>query len=156
MFGWHHWLNGHEFEETQGNSERQGRLECCSPLGCKELDTTERLNNNKNIYVYLYICIYIDMFFKWLNEIFSHYETSLVAQTVKNLPAMWKTWVRSLGQEDPLEKGTATPVFLPGESHGQRSLADYSPWSHNELDTTEWLRFSHIIEDICFTQSPLI
>ena len=34
--------------------------------------------------------------------------TSLVAQTVKNLPAMWETWVRSLGWEDPLEKGTAT------------------------------------------------
>ena len=33
---------------------------------------------------------------------------SLVAQTVKNLPAMWKTWVRSLGQEDPLEEGMAT------------------------------------------------
>ena len=39
--------------------------------------------------------------------------------------------VQSLGQEDPLEKEMATtPVFLPGESHGQRSLAGYSPWSH--------------------------
>ena len=45
---------------------------------------------------------------------------SLVAQLVKNLPAMWETWVRSLGWEDPMEKGTATPpVFWPGESHGQ-------------------------------------
>ena len=34
--------------------------------------------------------------------------TSLVAQTVKNLPVMWKTWVQSLGWEDPLEKGMAT------------------------------------------------
>ena len=33
-----------------------------------------------------------------------------------------------------------TPVFLPGESHGQRSLVDYSPWGHKELDTTEQLR----------------
>ena len=48
---------------------------------------------------------------------------SLVAQRVKHLPAMQETWVRSLGREDPLEKGTApTPVFLPGESHGRRSL----------------------------------
>ena len=46
---------------------------------------------------------------------------SLVAQAVKNSPAMWKTWVRSLGWENPLEKGMA-PVFLPGEFHGQRSL----------------------------------
>ena len=36
-----------------------------------------------------------------------------------------------------------TPVFLPEESHGQRSLAGYSPWSHKELDTTEWL--THIL-----------
>ena len=52
---------------------------------------------------------------------------SLVAQMVKNLPAMWETWVRSLSWEDPLEKETATtPVFLPGKSHGQRSLAGYT------------------------------
>ena len=36
-----------------------------------------------------------------------------------------------------------TPVFLPGESHGQRSLMGYSPWGHNESDTTERLRLSH-------------
>ena len=49
---------------------------------------------------------------------------SLVAQMVKNSPAMQKTCVRSLGWENPLEKGMATtPVFLPGETHGQRSLA---------------------------------
>ena len=41
---------------------------------------------------------------------------SLVAQTVKNLPAMYETWVRYLGWEDPLEEVMATPVFLPGES----------------------------------------
>ena len=51
---------------------------------------------------------------------------SLVAQMVKNLPAIQETWVQSLGREDPLEKGMAThPVFLPGEFHGQRSLAGY-------------------------------
>ena len=46
--------------------------------------------------------------------------------------------VGSLGQEDPLEKDMAImPVFLPGESHGQRSLAGYSPWGHKQLDTSE-------------------
>ena len=40
MVGWHHWLNGHESEQTPGDSEGQGSLECCSPWGCKELDTT--------------------------------------------------------------------------------------------------------------------
>ena len=43
---------------------------------------------------------------------------SLVAQMVKNLPAMQETWVQYLGWEDPLEKGMATQVFWPGESHG--------------------------------------
>ena len=35
MFGWHHRLNGHEFEQTLGDGERQGSLTCCSPWGCK-------------------------------------------------------------------------------------------------------------------------
>ena len=46
MVGWHHWLNGHEFEQTPGDGEGQGSLVCCCPQGHKELDTTERLNNN--------------------------------------------------------------------------------------------------------------
>ena len=47
MVGWHHRLNGHEFEQTPGNGEGKGGLACCSPWGCQVvLDTTERLNNN--------------------------------------------------------------------------------------------------------------
>ena len=56
--------------------------------------------------------------------------TSLVTQTVNHLPALQETWVRSLGQEDPLEKGKATPVFLRGDFHGQRNLVGYSPQDH--------------------------
>ena len=49
-----------------------------------------------------------------------------MAHMVKNPPAMQETRVQSLGWEDPLEKGMATTlVFLPGKSHGQRSLAGY-------------------------------
>ena len=45
---------------------------------------------------------------------------------VKKKPAMWETWVRSMGQEYPLEKGRLhTPVFLLGEFHEQRSLVGY-------------------------------
>ena len=40
MVGWHHWLNGHESQQTQEDSEGQGSLACCSSWGCKELDTT--------------------------------------------------------------------------------------------------------------------
>ena len=59
---------------------------------------------------------------------------SLMAQLVKNLPAMWETWVRSLGCEDPLEmERLPTPVFWPGECHGL-----YSPWGrrvgHDSVD----------------------
>ena len=68
---------------------------------------------------------------------------SLVAQLVKNPPAMWETWIQSLGWEDPLEKEMATHslVFLPGEFHGQRSLVGYSPWVCKELDRMEQLTF---------------
>ena len=51
---------------------------------------------------------------------------------------MQEIWVQFLGQEDPLRKEwLPTPVFLPEEFHGQRSLVGYSPWGCKELDTTE-------------------
>ena len=58
-----------------------------------------------------------------------------MAQLVKNLPVMRETWVRSLGWEDPLEKGMAThSKSWPEELHGL-----YSPWGHKESDMTERL-----------------
>ena len=47
MVGWHHPLNGHEFEEAPGVGDGQEGLACCSPWGCKESDTTERLNSTE-------------------------------------------------------------------------------------------------------------
>ena len=44
MVGWHHSLEGHEFEQTPGVGDGQRSLACCSSWGCKQLDTTERLN----------------------------------------------------------------------------------------------------------------
>ena len=44
MVGWHHWLNGHEFQQALGVGDGQGSLVCCSPWGCKEWDTTVWLN----------------------------------------------------------------------------------------------------------------
>ena len=44
MVGWHHQLDGHEFEQALGIGDRQGSLVCCSPWGRKELDMTEQLN----------------------------------------------------------------------------------------------------------------
>ena len=55
-----------------------------------------------------------------ISAVFSQVQASLVAQLVKNLPAMWETWVRSLGWEDPLEKGKAPHSSI---------LARRIPWS---------------------------
>ena len=63
------------------------------------------------------------------------FQASLVAQLVKNPPAMQETWVQSLAWEGPLEKGKLpTPVFQPGEFHGL-----YSPQGRKQSDTTERL-----------------
>ena len=51
MVGWHHQLNGHEFEQTLGDSEGQGSLAYCSPWDCRELDTTEQLNSKYKLNV---------------------------------------------------------------------------------------------------------
>ena len=63
---------------------------------------------------------------------------SLVAQMVKNLPAMKETkfdpWVGKISWR---REWLPTPEFLPGEFRGQRSLEGYSPWGHKESDTTE-------------------
>ena len=57
---------------------------------------------------------------------------------------MQETSVQSLGWEDPLEEAwLPTPVFLPEESHGQRSLVGYSPWGHKESHRTEQLSTAH-------------
>ena len=60
-----------------------------------------------------------------------------MAQRLKCLPGMRETWVRSLGREDPWRrKWQPTPVFLPGRSHGQRSLAGYTVFEVAESDMT--------------------
>ena len=89
---------------------------------------------------------------------------SLVVQMVKNLSAMRETWVKSLGREDPLEKGMAIHSCIlawkilgnfPGEGNGnplmysclwkilQRSLEGYGPWGRKELDRSVRLTFLH-------------
>ena len=55
MSGWHHQLNGYEFEQILGDSEGQGSLACCSPWGHKELDMTEQLNDNNKKQYYVNI-----------------------------------------------------------------------------------------------------
>ena len=63
-----------------------------------------------------------------------------MAQTVKNLPAVRETWVRSLAWEDPLEKEMTThSSILPWRIPWTEEPGGYSPWGHKELDTPEQL-----------------
>ena len=78
------------------------------------------------------------MLMDWKNPYFLNDQASLVAQMVKNLPAMLETWVQTLGWEDPLDKGMGThSSILARELHGQRRLVGDSPWVCKGLDTTE-------------------
>ena len=75
------------------------------------------------------------------SKVCSPTRASLGAQMVKNLPAMWEIWVRSLGWEDPLEEDMVThsSILAWRIPMDKRSLAGYSPWGHKESDTTEQL-----------------
>ena len=68
-------------------------------------------------------------------------QASLVAQMVKNRPAMWETSVQSLGGEDPLRGGHGNPFQYSclENPHGQRSPVGYSPWGQKEPDTIDRL-----------------
>ena len=69
---WHHWLNGHEFEQTLGDIEGQGSLSCCSPWGRAESNTTERLNNmhqksNKDSQHLPLVTVLLNGYYQWQN-----------------------------------------------------------------------------------------
>ena len=70
------------------------------------------------------------------------------AQMIKNPPGERPGFDPWAGKIPCRREQLPTPVFLPGEFHGQRSLASYSPWSHKESDMTEWLEFaSNLLAD---------
>ena len=70
MVGWHHHLNGHEFEQSPGDDEGQESLVCCSPWGCKELDITERLKNKILALFHTFSSWEINLYFKqWVLDL---------------------------------------------------------------------------------------
>ena len=110
MFGWHHRLYGHEFEQALGDGEGQGSLECCSPWGCKESDTTKGLTTKQ-----------------------AHCNASTGGASSKEPACQYRRhkrcWFDPWAWELPWRrKWQLTPVCMLGESHGQRSLVGYSPW----------------------------
>ena len=82
-------------------------------------------------------------YFDCLNEANPYLSTSLVAQTVRCLPAMRETLVQSwVGKIPWRRKWQSTPILLPGKFHGWRGPASYSLWGHKESDITEQLHFT--------------
>ena len=65
MVEWHHWLNGHEFEQVLGVGGGQGSLACCSPWGCKESDMTEQLNCTELIVLHNPLLVHIQGNGEW-------------------------------------------------------------------------------------------
>ena len=73
IVGWHHWYNGHEFEQTARDNEIQGNLECCSPWGQKELNRTEWLNKNSDLYENISLCTLIAYSFYVVYSLWPHW-----------------------------------------------------------------------------------
>ena len=138
MVGWHQQFNGHEFEQTPGECGGQGSQACCSPWSCRvghDLVTEQQCHSkipcaakpgaNKS---------QINNFFKrgigCCTCILSHSVVSNSVRPHRRQPN------RLLCPWDSPGKNT-------GESHGQRSLAGYSPWGCKESDTTEQLTHTH-------------
>ena len=77
------------------------------------------------------------------NFVYVSLRASLVAQMVKNLPAKQRpSFNPQIGKISWRSEWLPTPVFLPREFHGQKKVVVYSPWGHQEWDTTEWLTLS--------------
>ena len=110
MVGWHHWLNEHEFEQTLRDSEGQGSLAWCSPWGHKESDMTEQPNNNSILTVG---CLYLP----WKER-----KSQKSWDFIVGLGTRFFFCMVRRRQWHP------TPVLLPRESHGWKSLVGYSPW----------------------------
>ena len=109
MAGRHHWLDGRESEWTQGVGDGQGGLVCCDSRSHKVSETTEWLN--------------------WTEPFLAGLPRCLPRRRHGFNPWVWKIpWRR---------KWQPIPVFLPGKSHGQRSLAVYHTWGHKEFHMTE-------------------
>ena len=164
--GWHYQLNGHEFEQTPEDSERHGSLACCRTWSCKEPDMTEWLNNKTRSKTRKYVerCLNRPLCLLLLHM--DHENTqwfrdvSAKAMAPHSSTLAWKIpwteepdrlqsmgslrvrhdWATSLSLFTSMHwrrKWQPTPVFLPGESQGRRSLVGCRLWGHTESDTTE-------------------
>ena len=171
MVGWHHRLNGHEFEQTPGDGDGQGGLACCSPWDRRfghdwatELNWTEMCRilcvSSLSVKARKMMADLIKLSFFWtgvpsLQDLMPDLSWSwynrdtvhLLAWRLSGKEPAWQCrrccrrgfdpWVGKISYR---MKWQSTPVFLPGESHGQRSLVGFHPWGCRESDVTECLR----------------
>ena len=121
MVGWHHWLNGHEFEEASGVGDGQGGLACCSPWGHKGLDTTEWLN--------------------WLSLDGSGGFPGSLAGKESACNAGDSCSIPGLGRSPGGGHGNPLQYSCLENPHGQRSQepSGLQSMGGKALDTTEWL-----------------
>ena len=74
MFGWHHWLDGHELKQAPGVGDGQGNLACCSPWGRKDSDTTEQLNWTDGSLLFLeFLVAFVFLLIMFICITFSYY-----------------------------------------------------------------------------------
>ena len=133
-----------------GKSHGQRSLVGYIHRAAKESDTTEQLNNDNNIsgkrkMSQIFEILVLDMV---------HTQHTSVNPWRPGIP-WWLRWSRiclqcgrpgfdpSAGKIPWRRKWQLTPLFLPGQSHGQRSLVGFSPWGQKESDMTEWLTHTH-------------
>ena len=128
MVGWHHRLEGHEFEQAPRVGDRQVSLACYSPWGHKKSDTTELLNWTETTQIYKLHKTSLGP--AWGQEAFS-VSHSLNCFKVWRLRDFTFTFHFHALERQP------TPVFLPGESQGRGSLVGCRLCGHTELDMTE-------------------
>ena len=91
MVGWHHRLNGHESEQTPGDSEGQGNLTCCHPWGSQRSDMTQRLKNKRTT-VLLFEKMYIQVFcpiLDWVVFLLLSYMSCMYILEIYSLQVIW-------------------------------------------------------------------
>ena len=154
MVRWHHWLDGHGFEQTLGVGDGQGGLACCISWGCKESDTSEWLNWTELNPFWIDFLFDVRLGFNFI-PLHSSFLQFFQHHLLKRLPIL-HSWHLCQGFESESESRSVvsdslrphrlysrrrqrqpTPVLLPGKSHGQRSLMGCHLWGRRESDTTE-------------------
>ena len=102
----------------------------------------KKRKKNPKTSVLFFVCLFVFVFF-WKTSVLKHNKNAVLPWwlSIKNLPTVqeihgFNPWVRKIPWRRAWQP---TPVFLPGESHGQRSLVGYNPWDHKELDTMKKL-----------------